>query len=149
MAKIFISALIFGVALQVTCYLFWAFNAFGGIMNYPLGDVSSVTNVFSLNVNSGLLSVIGISVIGVAALLLRQGTYAIYAMIIFAIGCMFTVFQTFFLAIPNTIGALIPPEANPNPSVFSVNPIIIAISAIFLFSAWMYFFGLVIQRDAT
>jgi hypothetical protein len=149
MAKLFISALVFGVALQVTCYLFWAFDVFGGIISYPLGDVSSINDVFSLNVNSGLLAIVGVSVIGIAALLLRQGTYAIYAMIIFAIGCMFEVFQTFFLAIPNVIGALIPVEANPNPSAFSVNPIIIAISAIFLFSAWMYFFGLVIQRDTT
>lgn len=149
MVKIFISALVFGVALQVVCYLFWAFDTFGGVINYPLGDISSMNNVFSINLNSGLLSIVGMSVIGVAALLLRQGTYAVYAMIIFAIGSMFTVFQTFFLAIPNVIGALIPSEANPNPSAFAVNPIIVAISAIFLFSAWMYFFGLVIQRDAT
>lgn len=149
MAKVFISALIFGVALQVVCYLFWAFDFFGGTITYPLGDVSSITNIFSLNLNSGLLAIVGMSVIGLAAFLLHQGSNAIYAMVIFAIGCMFTVFQTFFLAIPNVIGSLIPPEANPNPSAFAVNPIIVAISAIFLFSAWMYFFGLVIQKDAT
>jgi hypothetical protein len=150
MAKLFISALIFGLSLQITCYLFWAFNFFGGLITYPLGDVSSLTEkVFVLNVNSGLLAVVGMSAIGIAAFLLKQGTYAIYAMLIFAIGCMVGVVQSFFLAIPNTIGALFPPETNPNPTAFSVNPIIIAISAIFVFAAWMYFFGLVIQREAT
>ena len=147
MAKLFISALIFGLSLQVTCYLFWAFNFFGGLIEYPLGDVSGLSSVFSINTYSVLIGIGGGLAIGLAALLLKQGTYAIYAMLLWAIGCMFNITQTFFLAIPNTIGALLPPETNPNPAAFPVNPLIVVLGVVFAFAAWMYMFGLVIQRD--
>ena len=149
MAKLFISALIFGLSLQVTCYLFWAFNFFGGLIEYPLGDVASLSSLFSINVYSVLIGIGGGLAIGLAALLLKQGTYAIYAMLLWAIGCMFNIIQTFFLAIPNTIGALFPPETNPNPAAFPVNPLVVVLGVVFAFAAWMYMFGLVIQRDST
>lgn len=144
--KLFVNALVFGVALQLTSYLLWAFNVFGGIISYPLGDVSSLNNIFSLSLFDAVIGVGGAAAIGLAALLLRQGTYAIYAMLLWGIGSMFKVIQTFFLVIPNTLGALIPPEANPNPAVFPVNPLIVVLAAIFLFAAWVYLFKLVIQR---
>jgi hypothetical protein len=150
MAKLFVSALVFGLSLQLVCYLFWAFDFFGGIISYPFGDAASaVSSVFSINAYSVLIGVGGSLAIGLAALLLRQGTYAIYAMLIWAIGCMFNIIQTFFLAIPNTIGALLPVETNPNPAVFPINPLIVVVGVIFVFAAWMYLFGLVIQRDTT
>jgi len=147
--KLFINALVFGVAVQVVCYLFWAFNFFGGLISYPLGDVSALSSVFSIDVYSVLIGVGGSLAIGLAALLLRQGTYAIYAMLLWAIGSMFKLIQTFFLAIPNTLASLIPPESNPNPALFPVSPFIVVIGIVFAFGAWMYLFGLVIQRDPT
>lgn len=147
MAKMFWSALIFGVSVQMVCYLFWAFNFFGGLVEYPLGDVSSVASIFSVDVYSVLLGIGGGLAIGLAALLLKQGTYAIYGMLIWGFGCLFKVVQTFFLVIPNTLGALLPPETNPNPELFPINPIIVVIGVLFAFFAWIYFFGLVVQRD--
>lgn len=145
--KLFMNALIFGVSVQLVSYLFWAFNFFGGIIAYPLGDVSSLSSVFSVDAFSVLLGIGGGLAIGVAALLLRQGTYAIYALILWAIGSMFKVIQTFFLVIPNTIAGLFPPSTNPNPALFPVNPIVVVLGIIFVFAAWMYLFGLVIQRE--
>ena len=149
MAKLFISSLIFLVALQITCYLFWAFNFFGGLVEYPLGDISSLQTLFVVDKDTIILAIIGGTAIGFASLILRQGINAVYATIIWAVGCMFTVFRTFFLAIPNTIGALFPPETNPNPVLFPINPFVVVISFVFLFGAWWFFFGLVVQRDQT
>ena len=72
--------------------------------------------------------------------------YAIYAMLLWAIGCMFKVVQTFVLVIPNTIGALLPEATNPNPALFPINPLIILVSLFFTFGAWIFMFELVIQR---
>lgn len=147
--KLFYGALVFGVSLQVTCYLFWAFDFFGDLISYPLGDVSSLQNVFSIDGYTVLIGIGGGIAIGLASLLLRQGTNAIYALLIWAIGCIFSVIRSFFLVIPNVIGAFFPPETNPNPATFGTNPIIVVIGIIFVFGAWMYLFGLVIQRDST
>lgn len=145
--KIMVNFLVLAIALQLVSYLFWAFDSFGGVIEYPLGDVSSLENMFSINTFSVLIGVGGAVGIGLAALLLKQGTYAIYAMLLWAIGCMFSIIQTFILVIPNTLSALLPASTNPNPALFPVNPLIVVVSVIFAFGAWMYFFGLVIQRE--
>lgn len=147
MAKIFIPALTFGVALQLFAFLSWAFNIFGGLAEYPLGDVSSVTGVFDISLFSVLLGIGGAIGIGLAGLLLKQNTYAIMGMLLWGIGCMFNIVQKFFLVIPNTLGLMLPAETNPNPGLFSINPIVMAVGGIFAFIAWLYIFGLVIQRE--
>ena len=147
MNKLFQELLPLGVALQLACYLCWAFNPFGNLIQYPLGDVSSIQSVFSIDIYSALLGIGGAAIIGVAALLLRPGLYAIYAMLIWGIGTAFRVIQTFFLAIPNTIGALIPASTNPNPAVFPVNPISVFVTVVIGYAAFWWLFGLVVQRD--
>ena len=147
--KLFINFLVLAVALQVVCYLFWAFDVFGGLIDYPLGDISSLENTFSINIYSALIGVGGAALIGLAALLLKQGVYAVYAMLLWGIGVMFSVVQTFILAIPNTLAALLPASTNPNTALFPTNPLIIVISMFFAFGAWMYMFGLVIQRETS
>jgi hypothetical protein len=114
-----------------------------------LGDISSLENTFSINIYSALIGVGGAALIGLAALLLKQGVYAVYAMLLWGIGVMFSVVQTFILAIPNTLAALLPASTNPNPALFPTNPLIIVISMFFAFGAWMYMFGLVIQRETS
>jgi hypothetical protein len=138
--------LVLGISIQAVCYAFWAFNIFGGTIAYPLGDVSSLSTLFSIDAFSVLVGVGGAVGIGLAALLLKQGTYAIYAMLLWAIGCMFKVVQTFVLVIPNTVSALLPEATNPNPVLFPVNPLIILVSLFFTFGAWIFMFELVIQR---
>lgn len=73
--------------------------------------------------------------------------YAIYAMLIWGIGTAFRVIPTFFLAIPNTISALIPPQTNPDPTTFPVNPIAVFITVVVGYAAFWRLFSLVMQRD--
>jgi hypothetical protein len=150
MSKLFMNALVFGIALQMTCYLFWAFNVFGGLVVYPISSASTMSGMagwFDISAFSVLVGVGGSIAIGIAGLLLRQGTYAIYAVLLWAIGNFFPFVRDFFLTIPNTISALIPSVTNPNPTLFPINPIMIVISSIFAFGAFMYMFGLVFQRE--
>ncbi|MFA5365968.1 MAG: hypothetical protein WC325_12365 [Candidatus Bathyarchaeia archaeon] len=152
--KILVNFLIFAMALQIVCYLFWVFNVFGGLIKYPLGDTSQLSNIFSISAFDAVVGIGGAVGIGLAMLLLKQGTYAIYAMLLWAIGVIFKVIQTFILVIPNTIGALLPNAANPLPpdpttGVYPTNPLVVVVVLIFTFGAWWYMFGLVIQRDVT
>jgi hypothetical protein len=147
--KLFIAFLVFAVSLQVTCYLCWSFDVFGGLIEYPLGDITTLQNVFNVNLTYAVLVGGGAIGIGLAGLLLKAGTYAIYAMLLWAIGCAFNVFQTFVTVIPNTLGALLPEVTNPNPALFPINPIIVVITLFFAMGAWFYFFSLVIQREHT
>ena len=147
MGKLFINFLVLTIALQSVCYAFWAFNFFGGVIEYPLGDISSLNSLFSIDTYSVLIGVGGAAIIGLAAWLFKQGTYAVYAMVLWALGCMFNVVKTFLIVIPNTIGAFLPASTNPNPTLFAVNPLIVVVIFYFSFGAWLYFFGLVIQRD--
>jgi hypothetical protein len=154
MGKLFINYLMLGVSVQAVCYLFWVFNLFGGLIEYPLGDVSSLSSLFSIDAYSVLIGFGGAAIIGLAAWLFKQGTYAIYAMLIWAIGCMFNIVKTFLVVIPNTIGALLPNSTNPLPpdpvtGVYPTNPLIVVVVFFFTFGAWLYFFGLVIQREHT
>ena len=147
MVKLFMNLLYLGLAVQLTAYLFWQVNFFGDLVSYPV----SVSNLYgsgsmiSLNAYSMIIGLAGASVIGVGALLLKTGVYAVFAMLLFGVGVMFTFTQGFFLAIPNTLAAFLPASTNPVPG--SLNPILVVISIIFAFAAFMYFFGLCIQRD--
>lgn len=147
--KLFIGFLVFTVSLQSVCYLFFAFNVFGGVLEYPLGDVSQLSTVFSIDTYSVLIGVGGAAIIGLAALMFKVGTTAVYAMLLWAIGCMFNVVKTFVVVIPNTIGALIPASTNPDVAAFPIHPFIVVVMFWFSFGAWLYFFGLVIQREHT
>lgn len=137
----------FGIGVQLFCYLFWAFNVFGGLIQYPLGnaaDINNLNNMFSINLWTALVGGAGV-VISIAALLLRQGTYALYALLLFAIGVFFNVVKGFVLVVPNTIAALLP--ASTNPLGTGTNPIAVVVGVIVLIAGFMYVFGLVIQRE--
>jgi hypothetical protein len=146
MSKLFINALVFGIAFQLTCYLMWSFNVFGGLVQYPLGtapDLNNLNNMFSIDLWSGLIGATGV-VTGIAMLLLRQGTYALYALLIFALGIFFNIIKGFLIAIPNTIAGIVSMSGL---SSAIMGPIATVIGVICVFGGFMYFFGLVIQRD--
>lgn len=147
MNRLFPEIMAFYVALTIICYLVWAFNVFGGLLNYPLGNIDSLTSLFSIDVYSVVAGIGGAALIGVAALLLKPGVYAVYAMLIWGFGIAFRVVQTFVLAVPNTLLALIPAETNPNPAVFPTNPILAVITLLVGYAVFWWLLGLVIQRD--
>jgi hypothetical protein len=147
MGNLMYSILVFGVALQLVSYLLWSFNVFAGMIQYPFGtaaDMNNMQNMFKLDVWMALISGTGV-VIGVAALLLRQGTYALYALLIFAIGVFYRVIVPFLIVIPNTVAALLPASTNPlGPN--TINPIQVALGLIVGFAIFIFMFELVVQR---
>ena len=158
--KLFANTLYFGLSLQLAAYLLWAFQVFGPAINYPIqvniSTLFSVNGFFDLSAFNAIIGIGGASAIMLAGILTRTGTYAIYAVLLWGIGVFINFVKTFFLAIPNTIAALLPAESNPfayingvyDPALASTpNPIFIVISVIFAFGAFMYIFGLVFQRE--
>ena len=141
--KFFTNILIFGLSLNIICFLYGAFKFDPQVQT--VGSLSAMTTWFNLTPFTALFSAGAAGVIGVVSLLLKQGTYAIFAMLITALTMIIGPVQAFVLAVPNTIGAWIPANANPTPG--TINPITAVISLLFIFSAYWFIFGLVIQRD--
>jgi hypothetical protein len=143
--KFFTNLLILGLSVNIVLYLFGAFN-FDPQVQIP-GSLSTMTSWFNLTPFNLLFTGATAAIVGVAALLLRQGTYAIYAMLLAALGMVISPVSAFILAVPNLLGMLLPAATNPNPTLFPINPIIVVVSLIFAFAAYWFIFGLVIQRD--
>ena len=150
MSNLFYSMMVFSVSLEVTAFIFWAFGVLPAMgISYPFGNYQSITNLsdlFALNLWSALFAGAG-ALIGIAALLLRQGTYALYAMLLFAIGVMVKPIQWVLLAIPNTLVAILPLSTNPTPG--SPNPLEIAVGILVVFAAFIFFLEMVIQRKVS
>lgn len=149
--RFFTNILIFGLVLNCALYLFDAFTF--DPQYHIAGSITDFQSWFNLSPYNLLFTGATAAIVGVAALLLRQGTYAIYAMLLAALGMVIVPVQNFVLAIPNLVGAMLPNETNPlppittDPLVYPPNPIIVVISLIYLFAAYWFIFGLVIQRD--
>lgn len=138
--------IVFGFAFQLAAAVFWTFNVVPYV-NYPLGNINDLTNFFSITPFDLMFTGSGIVVIGLAGLLLRQGTYAIYAILIWAIGTIIPLIRNFFLAIPNTIGGLLNlVTASYADAATYVTVIVAVFSAIFVFAGFWWLFGLATQR---
>jgi hypothetical protein len=149
--------LVFGVCFEVVAGLLWSFNFFGGLVQYPFGSASdwlNLQNTFTPDIWMGLISGSG-ALIGIAALLTKQGTYALYGLLIFAIGIFYKIVVPFLLVIPNTIAALLPNSTNPNftvvdgVTVYGINPLQVAIGILVGFAIFIFLFELVIQRKVS
>jgi hypothetical protein len=146
--------LVFGICLEIVSYLVWAINGIGGLIQYPFGnaaDMLNLQNAFSIDIWMALISGTGV-IIGIAALLLRQGTYALYALLIFAIGVFYRIVVPILIVIPNTIAALLPESTNPNFTivgglpVYGINPFQVVLGIIVGFAIFVFMFELVTQR---
>ena len=147
--KLFLNIFIFGLSLNIVIFLFGVFGVDPQV-KMPFMDLSTWSSWFPVSAWEWLLTGAAIAGITLAAVLLRQGTYAIYALLIAALGLILKPVREFILAIPNAIGAWLPDSTNPLPPVGGVyppNPITVVIIAIFSFAAFWFIFGLVIQRD--
>ena len=158
MSNLMYDILVLGICMEIVSYLMWAFQVIPPtIFKYPFGnaaDMLNMQNMFKLDIWMALISGSGV-VIGVAALLLRQGTYALYALLIFAIGVFYRVVVPFLIVIPNTIAALLPDSTNPNFTmvggvpVYGINPIQVVIGLIVGFAIFIFMLELVLQRKVS
>ncbi len=100
----------------------WAIQVFGlAPINLPAKyNPFDLQNIFSIDVFARNFTWVGIGVAaGLAGLLLRQNTYALYALVIFAVATFIPIINTFIYAIPNMIDAImyLYPEYNPFSSI--------------------------------
>lgn len=105
------------IALLLNCSI-WLVQVFAlAPMNIPAKyDPFNFTDMFTLEVFTRNFMWMGIGVAaGLAGLLLRQNTYALYALVIFAVATFLPIVNTFIFAIPNLIEAIMfmYPEFNP------------------------------------
>lgn len=153
MASTFYNMLVFAICFQAFCYLSWAFKIFGPSFTYPYGDASTLNNLndmFAITAYSALIGGVGV-LTGIAALLLRQGTYALYAVMIFVFGIFFKLVTGFVTAIPNTISAIIAIAGGDaiNPMPGQANPIFLVVGMFTVFGAFFYLAEMATQRKLT
>ena len=137
--------ILLGLLLNVSIWLITVFGL--APMGLPAKyNPFDLQNMFSLDVFTKNFTYVGIGVAaGLAGLLLRQNTYALYALIIFAVATFIPILNTFIYAIPNMIDAVmyLYPEANPFSGVATgvfagTNPYSLALIAMGYFAAFFF-----------
>jgi len=109
-------------------------------------DPFNFTDMFTLEVFSRNFMWMGIGVAaGLAGLLLRQNTYALYALVIFAVATFLPIVNTFIFAIPNLIEAIMYmyPAYNPFSGIATgnlagTNPFSVVLVAVGSFAAFFF-----------
>lgn len=154
--KLFTSLLLFGLAVNIIIYLFNAFH-FNPLHQTEFMDLTQWQNWFAPSVVNIAIFGGSAAAITVVSLLFRQGTYALYALLIAMLGIIIRPVGDIVLAVPNAIGNWLPPESNPlaytngvyNPASTAINPITVVIGLIYAFAAFWFLFGVVLQRDVS
>lgn len=149
------------IALESACYLCQVFNVFGGVISYPFAytSIGSFANYFSFERLgfSALIGGVGAASIMVIGIITRQGTYALYSMLVFGFGAFIPLISDFVLAAPNTIYAIISATGIGNVNI-GVDPSTgaaitawepLAITVGLWAAVWgvLFVFGLIFQRD--
>lgn len=113
--KLAYNIILIGLLLNVSIWLIQVFAL--APINMPAKyNPFDLTNLFSLDVFARNFTWVGVGIAaGLAGLLLRQNTYALYALVIFAVATFIPILNTFIYAIPNMIDAIMfsYPEFNP------------------------------------
>jgi hypothetical protein len=149
---LFVNVLLLGLAISIVTYLFGIYNIDPNT-HYPFTPLKTWIDWFSIDPLGLLLTGVGAAVTGLVMVLTRNGTYAIYAMLIAGLGFIIRPVQQIVLAIPTAISMWLPDSTNPNftmvngSPVYGTNPLIVVIDLIFMFAAFWFIISLVIQRD--
>jgi hypothetical protein len=159
--KGFINLLFLIVALESACYLCQMFNVFGSALNYPLGitSITGFANYFSFERLgfAALIGGVGAAAVMIIGVMTRQGTYALYAMLIFGLGAFIPLISDFILAAPNTIyavvsatgiaGITIGTDPSTGQAISAWEPLAVTIGLWAAVWGALYVFGLIFQRD--
>jgi len=137
-------------ALVVNCAV-WLVQVFGLIpfVNMPAKyNPTDIAAMFSLEVfaKNFMYTLAAGAAAGIAMLLLRQNTYALYALVIFAVGIFLPIVSNFLMAIPNMIDAImyLYPAYNPLSGVvgsglfLGTNPYSMVIAGLGYFAAFFF-----------
>jgi hypothetical protein len=142
--RMFYDILLFSFCLNISAYLLPFFIALP--VSTPLSsDPTGFTTTFSVETFTYLT--VGGAAIGLAALLFRQGVYALYALLLWAVGVLLPIVRNFLLAVPILLDAVFPKESNP--LYPAPNPIALAITAAITFAGFWFLMEFVTQRNVT
>ena len=152
--KFFTNILLLGLAISFVTYLFGVFN-FVPMVQSPFVSLTKWEGWFDINIYNILFVSAAAAVTGITALLTRSGTYALYAMLLTALGLIIKPVQDIVLAIPNALASWLPQETNPfaytngvfDSTYTGINPVVFVVKLIYIFFAFWFILGLVIQRD--
>jgi hypothetical protein len=143
--KLAYSAITALVSLQLAVYLLESFNMLAPFTFTSPPD-PNIAGVFSLSAMSlALLGGGAAAILLVGGLLLRQGTYAIYALLLYGLGVLIPQIQGFITAIPRMFellkgAGLVIPDAY-------LSIIIGFFTAIIAYGAWWLIVGVITQRE--
>lgn len=149
--RMFYNLLLFTACLNFSAFLLPYFIALPYHTVFPWNP----TDINSMFDFSNLASLAGIGIvstaIGIVMLLMRQGTYALYALLIFAIGVLFKPINALVFAVPNLINALLPSSPGYTWIILGTtfNPIGAVVYAVYTFAIFMFLVELITQRNIT
>ena len=107
----------------------------------PISQTDNVLlDLFNINAFSVLLGIGGSIAIGIVGFLLRQGINAVYALIVFVVGVLFTPVSQFITSLPIVLATVIPAD-----STYLISVILSIVSFAFFF----FFIELVTQQRLT
>jgi len=114
----------------------------------------SVMGMFSLSLFQNNFMYVGVGVAaGLAGLLLRQNTFALYALVIFAVASILPIFSNIIYAIPRMIDTIMVlyPQYNPFADYGGVlagsNPYSMLLAAVAGFAAWLAIMTIISGRQ--
>ena len=152
-SNIFMELLIFGLCLNSFLFLLQAYG-FGPVV-FAIGDLSQWQTWFSLGPDAALTLIFSGATavsIGVAGLLFKNGTYALYAMLIAALCVIIAPVRYFLTAIPNLISVVVTTSitgtgASAAQAAALSSPIMVIIGFLFVVSAFLFIFSKVIGSE--
>ena len=134
--KIFTDIFFASMCISAIGYLCQAYGVFP--VNFGITDLSQWQNWFTIDLVTGVIGGVAGGV-GVLALLLKQGTFAVYALLVGVILALITPVRGTITFIPSLIASLLVDSA-------LAAPIIIVIQMITVVAAGWFIITLVLQR---
>jgi len=144
--KFMYNILLLGLAVNLCIWLVQVFALAPAVLpaKYSPLDLGAMFSV-DVFVRNFMWTVGAAMAAGVAAILLRQNTYALYALTIFVVGAFIPVINNFIFAFPNLIDSImyLYPEYNPFSGVLTgpfagTNPYSLVLVAIGYFAAFFF-----------
>lgn len=139
--------LLYNILLGYVCFSLASFVLFQSQIipyNLPVGwqPISSSSNIiadlFSINAFTVLLGIGGGIAIGVVGFLLKQGINAVYALVIFVFGVIFTPVQQMVTSLPITLALFFTGE---------LSYLVVVIMSVVSFAVFIFFIELLAQRS--
>jgi len=131
--------MLFYICLNLSAYIINEAD-FLIVSGQPYVSPSGLASIFSLDTFSIVATFLGGGLIGLAAVLTRQYTYAAGAILIWVLGIMFKITKGIFIGFPEFLGNLLPSELS------YLKYIVVAFSAFIFF---IFMIEIATQRQIT